>query len=312
MGLRFVPYHEKYDASIQVLEQAAIQGKSIQLEIIKEHFLSRAAVYKKIYPCLGITDEDKVIATAIGAQTDLIINGHYDSDIGVCFDVKVHPLYRKKGIGKMMAKHIYKTFFATEGLIRNFITLKLSNIPVIRLVKAFRSISLYDFVYLTIPVTSRVPEPVALQGKKQLLSVSLFHSEDLSPSYYSDLPCGLAYFHTYQMYRLKIRHVHPLFKLGLRILKKVQPQKYAYLPGEEDILEFATLYNHTAKTIPYINEVLEQLERNNIHYLLVCCRKNDVIYQALKRQSINTYGYYIMADFTLKKEDEITIDVRCL
>ena len=311
MILNLVPYDKKYDDRIHNLEQSIIQGKSIQLEIIKDHFLSRTTVFKTNYPCLVVNEHDVVIATAIGAKTEIIINGGH-SDAGVVYDVKVHPSYRKKGVGKMMAKHISGEFFKKEALSRNFITLKLSNAAVIRLANAVRKIWLYDFVYLTIPSTYRVKKSLYTKGKKQLLSVALFHSDDLCPSYYVPVKNGLGYFHTSKMYRLKIRHINPLFRIGLGIMKKIQPQKYAYLPEEGDMFEFVTLYNHNAQTIQHINEVLEKLEDSGIKYLMVCCRKHDVIYNALKEQCISTYDYYVLSDFPLTKNDEITIDVRCL
>lgn len=45
MDLRLVPYDQKYDDSIRELEQLVIQGKSIQLEIIKDHFLLSLTPY---------------------------------------------------------------------------------------------------------------------------------------------------------------------------------------------------------------------------------------------------------------------------
>ena len=311
MDLRLVPYDQKYDDSIRELEQLVIQGKSIQLEIIKDHFLSRSIVYKKYYPCLAVDEHDTVLAIAIGAKTGIIVNGTF-SDAGIGYDVKVHPRYRNKGIGRKMAKFIYKEFFVAQELSKSFITLKAFNIPVIKLVSAVRPIWLYDFVYLTIPVKARVTKSNVTNGKKQLLSITLFHTDPLSPSYYTTFKNGLGYFHTYKMYWLKIRHIHPFLKLGLGIMKKVQPRKYGDLPGEKTVFSFATLYNHNTQNVLYINEVLDELEKSGVNYLMVCCRKKDAIYNVLKEHSISTSSYYILSDFLLKKEDEVSIDVRCL
>ena len=78
------------------------------------------------------------------------------------------------------------------------------------------------------------------------------------------------------------------------------------------LMQFACLYNHHPHNLSGINNVLQALERTGIAYLLVCCRKGDAVYQALKKYSINTYGYYILTDFPVKREDSVVMNVRCL
>ena len=95
-------------------------------------------------------------------------------------------------------------------------------------------------------------------------------------------------------------------------MKRLQPSKYTSLPGENEMLSFATLYNHDSENINGINEVLEMLETKGIRQLLVCCRKNDAINQFLKSITINRYSYYLVTDFKLDRDDEVSIDVRCL
>lgn len=312
MDTTIVSYDQRFDEDIQMLEQYIVQGNNIQLEIIKDHFLDRATVFKKYYASLALDQAGIPIATAIGARTSLCINGT-SFDAGIGYEVKVHPRYHNKGIGRKMATHIYQHFFRPEGLGKNFITLKKSNIPVVRLVaRAIGKIWLYNFVYLTIPATTRTGNILMGKSKKQLFSVGLFNKEELHHSYYTDVSNNLGYFHTYKMYRLKIRRIGFLYKLGLVLIKKLQPKKYASLPKVKETFHSAALYNHHAGNIHNINEVLEQLENKEIHYLMVCCQKNDCIYDALKKFSINTYGYYILGDFPLTKKDKVTIDARCL
>lgn len=312
MDTTIVSYDQRYDEDIHRLEKYIVQGKNIQLEIIKDHFLDRTTVFKKYYACLLLDTAGVPIATAIGAQTILHINGN-GFNAGIGYEVKVHPDYHNKGIGRRMATHIYRQFFRPEGLHKNFITLKKTNIPVVRLVaRAIGKVWLYDFVYLTIPAKARIANIPACKTKNQLFSVALFNKEDLASTYYTDVSNRLGYFHTYKMYRLKIRKIGFLYKLGLGLIKKIQPKKYARLPGINEIFSSATLYNHHAGNIHNINTVLEQLEKLGIHYLMVCCRKHDCIYNALKKSSVNTYGYYILSDFPLTKKDGVTIDARCL
>ena len=312
MTIDIVSYENKYDDQIRVLEQDAIQGKAIQLEIIKKDFLDRAAVFERYLPLLALDAKGVPIATCIGARTKMIVNGN-QFDSGVGFEVKVSRAIRNKGVGRLLAKSTYKRFFKPEGLTKNFITLKKSNIPVIRLVaKTISHLWLYDFVYLTIPAKFRLSNFSAGNNKKKLFSTTLFDPGELPASYYTLLDNNLGYFHTYKMYQLRIRRISLWYKLGIEIMKRVQPIRYRSLPQIMKPFRFATLFNHHAENIQGINLVLEQLENTGIDYLMVCCRKNDSIYGMLNPLSINTYGYHILSDFPVSQKDEVTIDVRCL
>jgi GNAT superfamily N-acetyltransferase len=311
MDLRCLPYNEKYSAGVRELEEEIFQGRNIRLQIIKNHFLSRTTVFNCYYPAIVMNENDKIVGTAIGAKTEISVNGHR-SGAGVVFDVKVHPSYRKKGLGKMMARYIDKHFFQQEGLSRNFLTLKSSNTAVMRLAKAIRKIWLYDFVYLTIPTSCRPEKKDFGKGKKQLFFATLYDGLNLHTSYYSILNNGLGYFNTCKMYSLKIRQIAPVLRFGLSIMTKLKPVKYSFKPEAGELFQFVTLFNANMQTLDTINGLLDELERNEIKYLMVCCRKDDVIYNAFKRQSINTYNYCLLADFPLSENDEISVDVRCL
>jgi len=306
-----IPYSEEYhDRAIQ-LENAVTQGNNIQLEIVKEDFLDRAKVFNKNYACLALTNDGRVIGSAIGAQTMLTINGQ-DIAAGIGFDTKVDPAWRSKGVGRMLAKDLYKQFFRPQGLSRNFMTAKLSNVPVLKLVShTVSNTSLYDFVYLTIPTNKRIKKTI-LKETTARFGIKLFNRYGLADEYYTQLENGLGCFHTYKMYRLKIRSISWTHKQGIAVMKRLQPSKYTSLPGVNEMLSFATLYNHTPGNINGINEVLEMLESKGIRQLLVCCRKNDAINQLLQSVAINRYSYYLVADFKLDRSDEVSLDVRCL
>lgn len=311
MSINIVPYNNSYDQSIAILEQEIVQGRQIKLRILKQHFLDRSSVFPKFYPCVAIEHNTKLVGTVIGTQTAMILNEtQFNAGFGI--DLKVHPAYRNKGIAKMMIKHLYKNFFEEEMLTKNFITSKSSNTPLIRLVtKLSTKVWLYDFVYLTIPTKVRI-DAAKISNPNQELAVTLFNKENLPPGYFTSFADGLSYFHTYRLYRLSIQQVSFVYQQGINLLKKVKKSKYAFLPAVNEVMEFATLYNHRCDNIHHLNEVLLDLERNGKSYLLVCCRKNDSIYNYLKKYSINTYGYNILSDFALHKNDKITIDVRCL
>ena len=305
-----IPYSEVYNDKALSLEKGITQGLNIQLEILKDHFLDRVSVFKNYFACVALSSNSELIGTAMGAQTNIMINNTvWETSFGL--DTKVHPHWRSKGVGRKLAKYLYKEFFKPQGLTRNFMTAKLSNAPVLKLVSyAVSSTWMYEFVYLTIPTINRVKLNSAGR-RQQIFGVTLFNREELPTNYYTQLRNGLGYFHTYKMYRLKIKKVSWLLKNGMAILKKIYPARYAGLPGEDDTISFATLYDHTPERISGINEVLEQLETSGIRQLLVCCRKNDYIYSVLKNHSINTYSYCLVSDFCLDDNDRVTIDVRC-
>ena len=96
------------------------------------------------------------------------------------------------------------------------------------------------------------------------------------------------------------------------MLRTLLPKRYQNLPGQQQIMEFATLFNHTEENINALNEVLEHLRKKGKQFLLICCSERDKLYRYLKPYSINTYGYYLLSDFPISKEDIITVDVRCL
>jgi GNAT superfamily N-acetyltransferase len=309
MQIELAPYHPTYDSDIANLENSIVQGKGIQLKILKNHFLDRSVVFPKTFPCLALNEKHKVIGTAVGAETKLAINGIIYT-AGFVLDTKVDLAYRNKGIGRRLAKK-QKEWFRKEGWEKNFTTLKMSNAPVIKLAKAIRNIWLTRFVYLTIPTSTRFPSSIRSSPTNNF-SVRLFDKENLNARYYTTFPGGLGVFHTWMLYRLKIEKLSWLYRQGLRCIKKISPRRYAVLPKEQDVLDFAALFNHSEETIGSINEVMQHLQAEERKFLLVCCCKGDGVYSHLKKYSINTYNYYILTDFALSSKDNVAIDVRCL
>jgi len=310
MRIDLTPYHPGFDSAIATLEDDIVQGKGTQLKILKNHFLDRSVVFQKSFPWVALTEDDKVIATAVGAQTKLVINEQI-IEAGFVFDAKVHLSYRRKGIGMRLARHL-KDRFSKEGFDKNFTTLKLSNAPVIKVsAKAIGNIWLTPFLYLTIPTCAKIPSFFRSTGTDNF-SVRLFDKEQLPVGFHTNFTSGLGVLHTWKLYRLKIEKISWLYKQGLKCLRKISPKHYNLLPKEKEVMEFATLFNHTEQNISSINEVLLNLEAKEKKFLLVCCRKGDSVYNHLKSYSINTYHYYMLTDFALSKKDKLAIDVRCL
>lgn len=310
MEISIIPYHQSYDSGIESLERKIWQGHQIKLKILKDHFLSRAQVFKNFRSYLAVNEENQVIATAISGQTKISINRQaHDCSIG--FDVKVDPAYRNQGIGRKLAGKIIKSSNA-EGIYNHMVTMKSANIPVIRLLsKATAKLWFYPFVYLTIPTLMSIETRLNLTNDQQF-KICLFDQEELDSYCSTSFTGGLACFYTHKLYRLKIEKVSQLYKLGLKVTKQFQPLKYKHIPAENEEILFASLYNHTSKNIENLNEVLSYLRNMNINYLQVCCSKHDSIYQYLKKYSINTYSYTLITDFKLTARDKVALDVRCL
>lgn len=311
MNFCAVPYEEKYDEPLRNLERSIVQGKHVQLEMLKRHFLDRAQVFRAFAAFIVLTPERTPIASAIGARTTLEVNG-VRFDAGVGFDVKVSPGYRKRGIGQVMSRTLFKEFFSPTGLERRFTTIKKSNFAIRNmLVRALNGSWFYDFVYLTIPVSKPI-HPLLKRGSQQLFRVALFDEGEVASSSYTKKSSGLGYFNTFDMYQLRIKKISTVYQLGLRIWRILFASRHNQLPKCGDTLSFATLFNHTPKNILLINEILDELRGKGVGYLIVCCRRGDTIFETLKPHSIYTYGYFLVADFPLSNADAVTVDVRCL
>lgn len=312
MKYQIIPYEPRYDREIELLEKSIFQGKAIQLEIVKEYFLSRAKPFRDFIASLAINEQGKVVGTSIGAKTKIKINEKiFDSSVG--FDVKVSANDRNRGIGRLLAKVGKTQILEQYGIDKNFITLKKSNAAVIKLtLAAIKNTFLYEFIYLTIPVKQKIIFPDELKNAKQLFSVHLYDLDDVDKSLFFQTKSGLAYFQTEKLYKLKIKKIYWLYKLGLKIYRMISPKKSAFFPVEKKTFGFATLYNYNPQNIQSINEILERVSALGIDYLQVCCRKDDFLYPLIKSYAISTYSYYILSDFLLVKTDSVGIDVRCL
>ncbi len=307
-----IPFSEERNHHLLQFEKDIVQGGQIQLEIIKEHFLSRASVFPRFRVFVAVDTKNDIAGTAIGAETTIEVNGE-QVQAGFGFDAKVSPHQRNKGLGRSLAKEIYQHFFTPNGLFRNYMTAKLSNAAVLKMVSGMLSnVWIYDFTYLTIPTSARM-KPLHFSGSRpDNFGVRLFDQQSVDRDYYTLFENGLGCFHSHKMYQLKIKKVKFIYATAFWFLRNFYPSRYQYTPKEGETMSFSTLYNHSVDNLPGINSVLEDLQNTGIGFLMVCCKKRGAIYQLLKNISINSYDYHIVSDFHLKENDRINIDVRCL
>lgn len=304
-----IDWDDSYEASSMELEKSNLQGKSVQLEIVKQDFLGRARAFEDYYCCLAVAD-NQVVGSAIAAKTFLKLNNE-ERYTGFGFDAKVDPSWRNRGIGKKLALRLYEKYFSHHSLQGSFMTAKLQNAAVHKMVKgAIQKTHIYPFVYLTIPVYASIKK-TGIIGP-QNFSVSLLRKESTTPRSYTDFETGLGCFYTNQFYSVRVNKISFLYKSSISLLKIIQPSRYKYLPGEGANLFFATLYNHNIENIGQLNEVLHHLQIKGIQYLQVCCQEKDAIYNYLKKYAVNSYPYCIRADFEINESDKIALDVRCL
>jgi hypothetical protein len=311
MKYQILDYDPIHNEGIKLVESSSVQGYFIKLKILKNHILDRARVFKNYKMFVAQNEKKEVVGSFTCSETKCKVNGQLFKS-GVLFDGKVMQSHRNQGIGKTMAKHAYRHFFIPNELKQNYTTIKANNKIVFAISLAYnRNISIFDFLYLTIPTTEKIAKKVQ-QNKSQHFNVTLFDDDELDKTYYKIFPEGLSYFRTYMMYKINIEKVSSILKLIIWGLKKLKLKNSASIPSEGRILSFATLYNIDQYNIHEIEMVMQDLKNNNIEFLMVCCQKNDWIYQYFKPYSIDEYGYYIISDFPLKRSDEVTIDVRCL
>ena len=307
-----IGYSEELNDPLLQFEKEIVQGGQIQLEIIKQHFLDRASVFENFQAFIAIDSQEHILGTSIGAQTTIEINGE-QIQAGFGFDAKVSPHQRNKGLGRNLAREVYRQFFIPNGMPRNYMTAKLSNAAVLKMISGMLSnVWVYDFTYLTIPTSSRMkPQYIPGSGSDNF-GVRLFDQQHVDPGYYTIFGNGLGAFHSHKMYRLKIKKVKLAYKVGIGFLRKYYASRYQNTPKEGEIMSFSTLYNHSADNLAGINLVLEVLEKQHVGFLLVCCKKQGAVYRLLKNISINSYDYNLVTDFPLKGSDCVNIDVRCL
>ncbi|HEX5668456.1 MAG TPA: hypothetical protein VFX73_06605 [Chitinophagaceae bacterium] len=306
--INIIPYRPDLDADILEIEKKALQGTLVKFEMLRDNYISRAAVFQAHGGYVGFNQYGRLVGAAIGAKVPLKINGK-EFKAGFGLDMRVSPSWRNKGAAKQLTGFVMRNFFRPHNLTKNFITMKASNNPIMSVgLNLLKSSSVVDFSYLVIPTQTRI-NVVSHAEQQTSFTTELMDRHDRFPEYISAYKDDLYAWHTYKMYRLKIDKIHPIAALSTMIVSLLKKKKY---PAQGDEIKTATLFNLTGKNIIHINEALDHLGKQGVNYVNVVCKKNDATYHALKSYAIFDYDHYLMADFTIGPNDKITIDVRCL
>lgn len=308
---RIQEYAPEYDAFLADLDRRSVQGRQIQLELVRDHFLSRAVVFEDYRACILLDKSGRPAGAGASAIVPMLLDGRtYRAGFG--FDLKVLPEFRHLHLASHFAAYTLQNHFKPAECELYFLTSKKSNQEIMQHILApLFPVFRYDFVYLTLP-TGRPLKPARKQGNPQRFFVELLSNAGELPSYFEIMDSGLGIWYLDKCYRLKIRHIHPLLRLLTRVGGWFNREWANLIPEVGGEMRMAALYNLTADKLPSVNACLPRLAARGIQYLLVCCQRNDVVYHFLHPSSINTYDYNIMGSKNFAGHTTLTLDVRCL
>lgn len=304
-----IPYEPKFEQALKELERASPQGLSVQLELIRDNFLSRAIVFDQHATFLALGPNRKVFGVFSAAMVEVKLNGKMFL-AGIPFDMRVAAGMRNQGVAKNLFRHAWKHFFDPHGTTAMFTTIKSSNTAVIKVAEIMgRKVYDYPFVYLTIPTFKRLRKKINLNGEQQF-GVRFFGQENQLEDYREQFAGGISIWKTYKMYQVKLVKIPLMMKLGLGFVNLFVSARKRY-PVEGEVLKFSFLFDCHPANLSQVNSVLEVLEKRGINYLSVCCRKKEECYRLLKPLAINRYSYSLLSSFPVGPEDRIELDVRC-
>lgn len=100
MNIKIVPYAEQDNEAALALEDQCTQGTSLVLKFKRPTFHARSEVYDH-YKILCAKTGSKLIGIIAGAKKTVCLHGEEIQAVYV-YDLRVHPQYRKRGIGKRL------------------------------------------------------------------------------------------------------------------------------------------------------------------------------------------------------------------
>ncbi|WP_299700371.1 GNAT family N-acetyltransferase [uncultured Pontibacter sp.] len=309
-GFRIIPYRLEHEQALLEIERQSPQGFMVKLEILRDHFLSRAALFDDYAAYVVLGPDDQVLAGGVGAQVPMLINGELHQT-GFGFDVLVDPAVRNRGIGRDLATCVRKRFFEPKGLKPQFTTLRAGNLTMLHLLsKSYRDTYLYEFLYLTFPTARTLRVENTAIGEPIFGASLLSDSENLN-NYHEVTESGIGLWHTHQVFQLKVKSVSPVLSGGLWLGNRfIRTNKYVPLVGS--VLKTTTIFNLTQDNIHTLPEVSLQLYQQGINYMQICCQPNDAVYHALQKSALNAFSHYIVSTQELNPDEPLKLDVRCL
>lgn len=312
MECRIIPYHPDYEASLLDLERASPQGKHIQLEMLRDDFLSRSVVFDEFGVFLALSENEDLLGVAAGSAVILEWNGK-DERVGFVYDLRVAPRFRRKGIANSLGRYLTREYFKSLGIKRHVTTVKASNRPAAKALQSALGITHhYPFSYLTIPTGMRITK-ITHPSSDSRFRVSGFEvPESVAVEWVYRHPDGNpALFRTDLAYRVRAISIAPWLNFGMRTLERFKGADWK-LPRLGEEVRFAIAFDLCTENFHLLNDLFEHLQQLGIQYFVVCCLRGDYYYRNLRRLAINSLGYRVLANFPLQPSDSLTLDVRCL
>jgi hypothetical protein len=306
--ISIMPYNPALEPDIMAIERKVLGGPLVKMEMVRDSYISRAKVFQSYGSYVGYNEKGQLIGAIIGTKVPLKINGK-EFKAGFGLDLHVLPSWKNKEACRQLTDFVVRNFFHQHNLTKNFITLKASDNPVMKLGEMqMRKYTCVDFTCLVIPTRARTNGMLTIE-KPFNFSTDLMDEHSNFTELITRFKGGLCAWHTHKLYKLRIRKIHPLARISTAIVSLMNRKQY---PATGDEIKTATIFNLNRENIIHINDALEYLDNNDVNYLNVICRKNDPVYTRLKTYSIFSYNNYIVADFPIRPDDKITLDVRCL
>lgn len=306
------PYEPGFDADLLALEQQCPQGKVVQLVMDRTEFITRSAVFDR-YRMLTYWVGHKLVSVSACAETEMEINGKREKAI-FFYDGRTHPKYRSQGLQSSLARKLFTEFNQAYGLDRSVLTLKTSNLAMLWLGRknVGRPTSSYQFTYLTVLTSQRIalPKDDRLE-KAPLFSTDLLTGRAELQDFYTLYAGTLGVWHLDRVYRLRVVHLAGWLRLIRRFLPVAMGRKLG-IPDNDQVLPMRLLIGFQPQHAAEMNHVLADLAQQGIEYLLVATHPEDGLYRWLKPYAIDTTAYTLLADFSLQRQDKLTVDVRCL
>ncbi len=309
--MRIESYTPDREAALIELERESPQGRHIRLEMVRDRLLDRSRVFEDYELFVLCTDDNHLVGVAAAAVTEMEHNGRR-IPVGFCYDLRIRPEFRRRGYAKRMGSHVIEQFFEPRGVDRYFLTMKKTNTAVLRSAQSVLDLAYtYPFRYLTLPTSVHIRRPTAGRAVDPRFSVLVSHPDSIPDGWYRTLDGSTGLFQTHRMYRIKVVHVSPVVKVGLRVAEWIKGTAGA-LPREDEVMSFATLCQWKVPSWETVNRALQESHEAGAGYLIAVCQKRDPVHRMLKSRAINALDYLIVSNFPMHPSDRVGLDIRCL
>lgn len=166
--IKIHPYDEEDNEEALALEAQCAQGKSLRLRFLRPRFAARSEVYEN-FAILCAREEKKLVGVIAGSLKPVRLHGE-DCRALYVFDLRVHPEYRRMGVGRKLGAALIDGFGKEADCIYTLINGH--NERAYRLAcRYFAPRVIIPLTYIVIPVYRKILE----EGNAVSLSASEVH-----------------------------------------------------------------------------------------------------------------------------------------